>query len=308
MPPAVRETVHDFPTEVATGAVCQITKIKAESGIGSESNQDSSEDGYSSGSSENGVQAEDRFVNKLKMRRSPHKRNDPYNLHRIVNEKNAKNANDNQVMLHIEESVTELNLGSNQTEKHDFSEFVDTLIEHVKDLVNLDEYKDHICYPEASRVACITIVMVRSLQLTPFLTIFGHSINCAVKNCSSACRMFRRIRNHVTGADHSCAMMHVYGQILRMHLDTCTKENGACGMKTCKSLRDMRVKQQFSVLPRDFFDQEKHVKDTLTQACTPEPTQESTENFDECIIKEEIIHSELAIDLSKKDIDDAASM
>ena len=178
---------------------------------------------------------------------------------------------------------------------------------YVASIVSLELYKDFPCYSDALRLANVTIVMTKSLQLGKLLMMFAHSVSCDKKVCTTSCRMFKRVRSHVSCADHSCAMMHVYGQLLRMHVDTCQEPSGKCGMTSCKSMRDMRAAQGNRVLPADFLTKEKVIAQVLKQQCKTDNGLEG-EAFlsqDEMIIKEEPIDlqeqiSEAALNLSTK--------
>jgi len=106
--------------------------------------------------------------------------------------------------------------------------------DYVSRAMSVTDYKDYDCYNDAKRLGNVTIVMAKSLQLGNFLAMFGHSVSCRNDNCTTSCRMLRRVRGHVLRVNHSCALMHVYGQLLRMHVDTCPQDDGRCGMTSCK--------------------------------------------------------------------------
>ncbi|CAL4133236.1 unnamed protein product [Meganyctiphanes norvegica] len=65
---------------------------------------------------------------------------------------------------------------------------------------------------------------------------FAHSDSCDDPTCTPFCRMFRRVRRHVQGAQHQCMLLRTYAVLLRLHVHSCTAE--ACGMRACPTLRN----------------------------------------------------------------------
>lgn len=150
---------------------------------------------------------------------------------------------------------------------------VDALVEYVDKILCLDSHLSSECIEDACRLKHVVIALIKNCQLHPFLTIFGHSVSCASPNCYTSCRMFRRIRSHIQKGvaaqsvtvtephEHVCAVMHVYGQLLRMHVDTCVSD--ACGMHSCKDMKKMREEQGYEVLPKTFAQKELALKDSI---------------------------------------------
>ena len=131
---------------------------------------------------------------------------------------------------------------------------VDTLVEYVDKILCLDNYLHSKCIEDACRLKQVVIAFVKNCQLHPFLTIFGHSVSCTSPDCSASCHIFRRIRSYIQNGvassivteshEHICAIMHVYGQLIRMHVDTCVSD--VCGMHSCKDMKskDTRSSQR----------------------------------------------------------------
>lgn len=150
---------------------------------------------------------------------------------------------------------------------------VDNLVEYVDKILCLDNYLNANCIEDACRLKQVVIALVKNCQLHPFLTIFGHAVSCTLPNCSTSCRMFRRIRSHIQHGvstqavtvtepqQHVCAVIHVYGQLLRMHVDTCVKD--FCGMHSCKDMKKMRKEQGHKVLPETFAQKELTLKSSI---------------------------------------------
>lgn len=148
---------------------------------------------------------------------------------------------------------------------------VDTITEYVDKILCFDNYLNSECIEDACRLKQIVIALVKNCQLHPFLTIFGHSVSCTLPNCTTFCRMFRRIRSHIQKGvsaqvatephEHVCAVMHVYGHLLRMHVDTCVSD--VCGMHSCKDIKKMREKQGHKVLQETFAQKELTFKGTI---------------------------------------------
>lgn len=154
------------------------------------------------------------------------------------------------------------------------------------------------CCEDAIKLRKVAMIMTESHQLHKFLMVFSHSVSCANDSCTNTCRMFRRTRGHVGSASHPCALMHVYSQLLRMHIDTCVDDK--CGLVTCKSMLAMRQVDDLSVLPRHFKLLEQLIaqktgkivikpspalnkvdasenKENILNSCTPQQTTPETE-------------------------------
>lgn len=149
---------------------------------------------------------------------------------------------------------------------------VDTLVEYVDKILCLENYLNSDCIEDACRLKTVVIALVKNCQLHPFLTIFGHFVSCTSPACTASCRMFKRIRFHIQKGvaakvsvtephEHICAVMHVYGQLLRMHVDTCVSD--ACGMHSCKDMKKMRDEQGYKVLPETFAQKELALKSSI---------------------------------------------
>ena len=105
---------------------------------------------------------------------------------------------------------------------------IDSLVEYVDKILCFDNYLNSECIENAYRLKQVVLALVKNCQLHPFLTIFGHSVSCTTPDCTTSCRMFRSIRSHIQKGvsaqvvtvtephQHVCAIMHVYGQLLRM--------------------------------------------------------------------------------------------
>lgn len=144
------------------------------------------------------------------------------------------------------------------------------IVEYVEEILCLDNYLNAVCIEDACRLKQVVIALVKNCQLHPFLTIFGHSVSCTLPDCSTSCRMFRCIRAHIVSAQavtvtepqqHVCAVIHVYGQLLRMHVDTCVKD--FCDMHSCKDMKKMREEQGHRVLPETFAQKELTLKNSI---------------------------------------------
>lgn len=150
---------------------------------------------------------------------------------------------------------------------------VGKIVEYVEKILCLENYLNSDCIEDACRLKQVVIALVKNCQLHPFLTIFGHSVSCTLPDCSTYCRMFRRIRSHIQrgiGAQavtvtepqqHVCAVVHVFGQLLRMHVDTCVKD--FCGMHSCKDMKKMREEQGHKILPETFAQKELMLKNSI---------------------------------------------
>jgi len=143
--------------------------------------------------------------------------------------------------------------------------------QYVDKILCLDSYLNSECIEDACVLKHVVIALVKNCQLHPFLTIFGHSVSCTSPSWFTSCRVFRCIRSHVQKGvaatvtepyhEHVCAVMHVYGQLLRMHVDTCVSD--ACGMHSCKDMKKMREEQGYEVLPKTFAQEELALKDSI---------------------------------------------
>lgn len=150
---------------------------------------------------------------------------------------------------------------------------VDALVAYVDKILCLDNYLNSDCIEDACRLKQVVIALVKNCQLYPFLTIFGHSVSCTSSNCNTSCRMFRRIRSHIQHRvasthvivtephEHVCAIIHVYGQLLRIHVDTCVSD--VCGMHNCKDMKKMREEQGLKVLSETFAQKELALKNAI---------------------------------------------
>lgn len=163
------------------------------------------------------------------------------------------------------ESFEQLNLTNDDPLEVEALALMTKIRNYIVRILSVEEYKTFECYSDAKRLANVSIVMTKSLQLGNFLSMFSHSVSCRNANCSTSCRMLRRVRSHVINGTHSCALMHVYGQLLRLHVDTCHQEDGLCGMKSCKGMRDMRKAQGNQVLPPFFRENELLIAKTMSK-------------------------------------------
>lgn len=142
------------------------------------------------------------------------------------------------------------------------SETITKVVENVETILCLDNYSNSECFEKACQLKRFVIGLIKICQLHPFLTIFAHSSSCVSSNCVKLCHIFRSIRHHIkqgvsahistTKQDHEhiCAVIHVYGQILRMHVDTCVEI--VCGIHSCKDMKRMRQESGHRVLPINF--------------------------------------------------------
>ncbi|KAF2351575.1 hypothetical protein FHG87_017670 [Trinorchestia longiramus] len=126
-----------------------------------------------------------------------------------------------------------------------------SLVASIQVVLSVDKFADFQCVAEAKKLAEMTKRMAEGHQLHHLLRVFGHSASCNNNACVSPCLMFRRIRGHLVSIDHECAIVHVYSQLTRMHVDTCVTEK--CGFLTCKGLQAYRTREQNEVLPRNFY-------------------------------------------------------
>ena len=130
------------------------------------------------------------------------------------------------------------------------------LVDDIAKILCLARYLNSECFENACFLKQIVLVFAKNCQLHSLLTIFAHSASCTLPNCTKFCGAFRLIRFHVTAEpdQHICAIMHVYGQLLRMHVDTCVSD--ACGMNSCKDIKKMREEQGLKVLPETLAQKE----------------------------------------------------
>ena len=138
------------------------------------------------------------------------------------------------------------------------------LVSFISTVVSVANYSEFECLEDAKKLEEVTINMTGSHQLFKFLRVFGHSMSCLNDNCHMVCRMFRRTRAHVASAKHACAILPVYSQLLRLHIDTCVAAN--CGLENCKSMLAMRFKAGNAVLPRNFNVMEQMIVTKIKQA------------------------------------------
>lgn len=143
---------------------------------------------------------------------------------------------------------------------------VDALVDYIDKILCLERYLDSECVENACFLKQIVLALVKNCQLHSLLTIFGHSASCTSPNYTKFCGMFRLIRSHIEKVttephQHICAIMHVYGQLLRMHVDTCVSD--ACGMNSCKDIKKMREEQGLKILPNTFAQKELALKDAI---------------------------------------------
>jgi len=153
------------------------------------------------------------------------------------------------------------------------NQVLDKLVSYIEEVLCLDDYTSTTCIEDASKLKQIVITILKNCQLHPLLVLFGHSVSCVDVNCTSTCRMFRRIRSHAqygvgshidaTNDDkHVCGITHVYSQLLRMHVDTCVMT--FCGMHSCKDLKKMREDKGYQVLPITYAQKELTLKTNIS--------------------------------------------
>jgi len=140
-------------------------------------------------------------------------------------------------------------------------ETIDKVVENVDKILCLDNYINSECIEKARRLKQVVIGLIKICQLHPFLTIFAHSSSCTSSNCGKLCHIFRYMRYHIqhgvsahistsTSTEHTCAIINIYGQILRMHVDTCVED--MCGIPSCKDIKKIREEKGHRVLPINF--------------------------------------------------------
>lgn len=186
------------------------------------------------------------------------------------------------------------------------------LITFITTVVSVEKFQDFECVADAEKLAKVTIAMTKSHQLHSFLKLFGHSVSCMSDQCNNTCRMFRRIRGHVANARHPCAVMQVYSQVLRLHIDTCLEQN--CGLVSCKSMLAMRSKSGNEVLPRNFQQMEQLIHDKMKQnaevTSTPKETAAKPEKEEDSfvIVKQEDVEDESNSDDSLVSMEEQQTM
>jgi|APSaa5957512622_1039677.scaffolds.fasta_scaffold07499_6 hypothetical protein len=134
---------------------------------------------------------------------------------------------------------------------------LDSIVQFVDIVLCFDNHLNSECIEDARRLKSVVISLLKKCNLHPFLTTVGHSVSCISPDCTPSCRMFKRVRSHIQVTEpreHVCAIMHIYGQLLRMHVDTCVKD--FCGMHSCKDMKKIREEQGRMVLPETFAQKE----------------------------------------------------
>jgi len=145
---------------------------------------------------------------------------------------------------------------------------VDTIVNHVGKVLSLGDYTHCECIEEAHKLRTVALVLVKKCQFHPFLKVFAHSASCTDPSCTTWCRMFRYIRTHIQNntqlMEHECALIHLYGQLMRMHVDTCVDD--VCGINSCKDIKKMRDDKGLKTLPQNFNQKEMTLNNQLPLA------------------------------------------
>jgi len=97
------------------------------------------------------------------------------------------------------------------------------------------------CAGAARRLTQVASWMRDNGHTGAMLRDFAHSDSCNVPACSPFCRMFRRVRRHVQGAQHPCMLLRTYAVLLRLHVHSCNDEE--CGLRACPTLRNRQLGQ-----------------------------------------------------------------
>lgn len=183
------------------------------------------------------------------------------NMETLINAVASTTANE-EPEPHVETQNKQL-----ENKLENLKELASTLMTKVRSYINramsVENYKNCNCYRDALRLGIIVKIMQTSYQLGNFIRVVGHSTSCRNDNCMISCRMLRRVRNHAIKTNDTCALLHCYGQLLRMHVDTCTDNNGDCGMASCRDLRKQRIAEKINALPADFLLQEKRIREIM---------------------------------------------
>ena len=125
------------------------------------------------------------------------------------------------------------------------------LVVFVYSVLGLSKVSEFDCYQDAEKVCKLVSTLTENHQLYHLLENFAHSHSCSVDNCSvNFCHMFKSLRKHINEAKHACALMQVYMQLSRLHVDSCLSDG--CGLPCCKGMLATRQKMNTQTLPRNF--------------------------------------------------------
>jgi len=124
----------------------------------------------------------------------------------------------------------------------------EALLKYIGRIMAVGDYKECQCFEDAQKLFNLVLTYTKSQQLSGLLLVFGHSYACQEAACVKLCRVIRCLRNHVSSADHPCALMPLYANLVRLHVDACELQD--CGFGSCKSIRVMRkVSNQRTIGP-----------------------------------------------------------
>ena len=103
-----------------------------------------------------------------------------------------------------------------------------------------DEYNFKLCQEAAGRLSKVTMWMRENGYYRTMLDDLVHSNFCIIKRCHPMCRMFKRIRRHITyfSTNHTCALKREYCNLRRLHHSVCI---GQCGLVYCRIRNNIRA-------------------------------------------------------------------
>ena len=77
--------------------------------------------------------------------------------------------------------------------------------------------------------------MVENRHLDYLLKNYAHSATCTRKTCNPFCKMFKKVRAHVTAGGHDCELVVPYTVLLKLHVERC--KSNLCGLPACPIIK-----------------------------------------------------------------------
>ena len=77
---------------------------------------------------------------------------------------------------------------------------------------------EKLCQSAARSLTTVIRFARENNQSRELLGDFGHSTNCRRINCTSYCKIFTLLREHVLEANHYCSLLPIYTLLINAHV------------------------------------------------------------------------------------------
>jgi len=155
----------------------------------------------------------------------------------------------------------------------------EALLKYIGRIMAVGDYKELQCFEDAQKLFNLVLTYTKSQQLSGLLLMFGHSYACQDLACVKLCRVIRCLRDHVNSADHPCALMPLYANLVRLHVDACELQH--CGFGSCKSIRVMRKVSKQRTIGPEVKKLEERIRHVLKE-CDCKITQDVQVSANDC--------------------------